>query len=171
MLDKTHFAAALLSVGFVVFSSSCATVILSLNLQGWEWDYKEMQGHFRKIQRRVDLLLKYGLYVVDHNLMFGQWPTANSNVSWSSSAWDCTEAWEVVSLFVIRISLWHNFSRSSKNYKKAPLSTWNYLQGNSSSSRTQSSGSSWRPAAIGTPRLAQRTMSTLRVAEVQNAFS
>ena len=61
MLDKTHFAAALLSVGFVVFSSSCATVILSLNLQGWEWDYKEMQGHFRKIQRRVDILFKYGL--------------------------------------------------------------------------------------------------------------
>ena len=118
MLDKTHFAAALLSVGFVVFSSSCATVILSLNLQGWEWDYKEMQGHFRKIQRRVDLLLKYGLYVVDHNLMFGQWPTANSNVSWSSSAWDCTEAWEVVSLFVIPFSLTQFFKIILKIQKR-----------------------------------------------------
>ena len=102
--------------------------------------------------------------------MFDQCLTANSNVSWSSSAWDCREAWEVVSLFVIRISLWHNFSRSSKKYKKAPLSTWNYLQGNSSSSRTQSSGSSWRPAAIGTPRLAQRTMSMWRGEGLQNVF-
>ena len=102
--------------------------------------------------------------------MFDQCLTANSNVSWSSSAWDCTEAWEVVSLFVIRISLWHNFSRSSKKYKKAPLSTWNCPQGNSSSSPTQSSDSSWRPPAIETPRLAQRTMSMWRGEGLQNVF-
>ena len=50
--------------------------------------------------------------------MFDQCLTANSNVSWSSSAWDCTEAWEVVSLFVIRISLWHNFQDHLKNTKR-----------------------------------------------------
>ena len=51
MLNKTQLAAAaLLSLGFVVFFQMSD-----------EWDYKEMQGHFRKIQRRVDLLFKYGL--------------------------------------------------------------------------------------------------------------
>ena len=102
--------------------------------------------------------------------MFDQCLIANSSVSWSSSAWDCTEAWGCFIITRYLDSFWHNFSRSSEKYKKAPLSTWNCLPGNSSSSRTQSSGSSWRPAAIGTPRLAQRTMSMWRGEGLQNVF-
>ena len=50
--------------------------------------------------------------------MFDQCLIANSSVSWSSSAWDCTEAWEVVSLFVIPFSLTQFFKIILKIQKR-----------------------------------------------------